>query len=280
MKNILTHRILPLIGIGIFIAIVIHFFIKYPTNEVLRITIIALIIIALIAPFFLLSFLKRLASTCVSLGVAGRFIPNIIISNTSLETNSVNLNIEQLSVIGQNVSTGLFVIAALCLILDSLHELGLVKVFGQRKIDEKINDIKNLIRQKNFYSNHGNISGFEGLERFNEFLSLPSPGLVLAQSSHQEGVNCILDNYSSLNDLFGEIEDLLASTSYKKNVTDRLNSIRQGLLFDTMKRMKPYLERHLEDYKDNEGNIMVLAGGEDANILTLSSFITRINRYK
>lgn len=109
------RQILILIGISLTITVILLLFIKYPSEIVPQILLGTLVISCILAPLFLLSYLKRTASLCISIGSLSGVFPQIVIQDLETKFGSVK------GVLIDNhyaISIAAFTLAGLCLILD------------------------------------------------------------------------------------------------------------------------------------------------------------------
>lgn len=271
MKAFFSSKLLLLIIVCLSISAILNLFFLYPNSIILRVLAIALLFIFLLAPFVLSNYLKKTASFCVGLAAGGNVVPNLLMEKGLLASNYFVLNIGKLEISSSDSSNGLLVLAAFCIFLDYLNEIGVFK-FPSEKKTEKIIDI---IKDSNFKTHYEKYRGFEGIEQFSNSL-IDASKVSMTTASFREDLEVIILNYSSLNYLLEEILDTLRNSNFPKAIVKQLKLTRNGSLFDLLKLINTYLEEHLNNFKDQNGEIMVMLNTDEEKYLKLYSLITQL----
>lgn len=110
-------KIISLIVTALIVATVMIMLIHNPHFIFLQILALSIILVGLLAPIFLLTFLQRIASACISIGVTAGLIPTIIAKKVIVPSASIGEFILDNS---PEVSIGAFILSGLCIILDTI----------------------------------------------------------------------------------------------------------------------------------------------------------------
>lgn len=110
-------KIVSLLITALIVATVMILFIHNPYSIILQILALTIVLTGFFAPFFLLTYLQRIASACISIGVMAGLIPTIIAKEIIVPSASVGEFVLDNS---PEVSIGAFILAGICIVLDTI----------------------------------------------------------------------------------------------------------------------------------------------------------------